>query len=122
MRVKSKYRQAFKDGGRVDGELPVEPPIEQPIESAPPEAPTEPPAPQPEPSNDAALALQRQIEELRKSEEIQRQQAAHPAMPQQPTSREARLAAWQQHGGLSNDEVEFFQRIRRSLIIRKLPG
>jgi hypothetical protein len=30
-------------------------------------------------------------------------------MPQQP-KREARLAAWQQHGGLSNDEIQFFQR------------
>ena len=31
-------------------------------------------------------------------------------MPQQPMSREARLAEWQRHGGLSNDEIQFFQK------------
>lgn len=95
-RLKLKYRQEFKDGGR---DLPNqdELPIEQPIEtvSVPPEAPAptvdEPPAPleapavavettpdqpQPETKDEAALALQRQIEELKRSEEIQRQQAA----------------------------------------------
>ena len=50
-RLKFKYRQEFKDGGRVDLPSQDELPIEQPIEtvSAPPEAPVptvdEPPAP-----------------------------------------------------------------------------
>ena len=91
-RLKFKYRQEFKDGGRVDLPSQNELPIEEPNEtvSAPPEAPAptldEPPAlpesPQPEPLNsaqqgaDATLALQKQIDELKKSEEVQRQQAA----------------------------------------------
>jgi hypothetical protein len=114
MRTKTKYRQAFKEGGRVVLPGQAELPTEQPTEavSAPPEAPApaEPPAPPPQqeqPQNDATEALHRQIEALKKSEQVQRQQAA---MPQEPMSREQRLAQWQQHGGLSNDEIQFFQK------------
>ena len=105
-RLKFKYRQEFKDGGRVDLPSQDELPIEQPIEtvSAPPEAPAptvdEPPAPpespQPEPLNsaqqsaDATLALQKQIDELKKSEAIQREQAAI-VQQSQPVTREQKL-------------------------------
>jgi hypothetical protein len=117
MRVKSKYRQQYRDGGRVD--LPGEQPTEQPIESAPPEAPPaeatveqppqQPVEPQPElPQQDGAtLALKKQIESLRQSEQLQRQQAAMPQ--QEPLSREQRLAAWRQQG-ISEAEAHFFQR------------
>jgi hypothetical protein len=78
MRLKSKYRQAFSDGGAV---IAQDRPIEQPIETvtAPAEAPApavEPsaPPPQQEPANDAAMALKRQIENLRQSEQAQRRQ------------------------------------------------
>ena len=104
MRVKSKYQ--FKDGGRISpDELPIEPSIEHPTESAPPEAPTEPPAPPPEPSNDAAQALQRQIDELTKSEALRRQQQAVMQQPQPPT-REQKLALWRQTG-MSDGEAHF---------------
>jgi hypothetical protein len=120
MRLKSKYRQRYRDGGRVDlagqAELPTEQPTEQPTEAAPPEAPPAPavdsqpetPAPpQPEQPqrDDATVALQKQIESLKHSEQVQRQRAA---MPQQPMSREQRLAAWQAEG-ISPAEVQFFQ-------------
>lgn len=123
MRVKSKYRQQFRDGGRVDqAELPVEP-IAQPVESAAPEAPPaeatveQPPAPpqappqpeQPPQQDDATLALKQQIESLRQSEQARRQQAAQVALPQEPMSREERLAQWQAQG-LSDPEVQFFQK------------
>jgi hypothetical protein len=109
MRTKSRYRE-FKDGGRVDGELPIEPPTEQPSESAPPEAPTvavetTPEQPQPETRDEAALALQRQIEELKRSEEMQRQQTALMQQPE-PVTREQKLALWRQ-SGLSEEEAHF---------------
>jgi hypothetical protein len=83
MRLKSKYRQAFRDGGRVDlSDAPVDPPIEQPAEtvSVPPEAPSpavdNPPPPEQlePPQNDATAALRAQIENLKRSEQIQHQQ------------------------------------------------
>ena len=93
MRLKSKYRQAFKDGGRVDGEIPVEPPTEQPTESAPPEAVAVEKTPeQPETKDETALALQGQIEELKRSEELQRQQTAVMQQPQ-PVTREQKIGA-----------------------------
>jgi hypothetical protein len=54
------------------------------------------------------LALQRQIEELKRSEEIQRQRAAVLQQPQ-PVSREQKLAMWRQ-SGLSEEEAHFLQR------------
>jgi hypothetical protein len=94
-------------------------PIEQPIEatSTPAEvppavetpAPSAPP-PQPEPENEATLALRRQIEGLKQSAQLQHRQSAQAAMPQQPMTREQRLAAWHQQGGLSSEETAFFQK------------
>ena len=113
MALKSKYRQAFKDGGRVDQPGQSELLIEQPVESASPEAPAptveEPTAPQPEQpqQDDATAALQRQIEELRQSEQVQRQQAAIVQQPQ-PVTREQKLALWRQ-SGLSEEEAHFLQ-------------
>ena len=99
---------------RVDLPGQAELPTEQPTEavSAPPEAPApaEPPAPPPQQNSRRTIAteaLHRQIEALKKSEQVQRQQAA---MPQQPMSREQRLAAVAAAGGLSNDEIQFFQK------------
>ena len=122
-RLKFKYRQEFKDAGRLDLPGQDELPFEQPIEtvSAPPEAPAptvdEPPAPpeqpQAEPLNsaqqaaDAALALQRQIDELKKSEAMQREQAAVLQQPQ-PVTREQKLALWRQTG-MSEEEAHFLQ-------------
>jgi hypothetical protein len=103
MRLKTKYRQAFKDGGRVD--LPGQ--AEMPIEPAEAVAAEPPPAPS---HDDATLALQKQIEGLRRSEEFHRQQAAQAAMSPPQMTREQRLAAWRQHGGLSDAETAFFQR------------
>src|SRR5690349_17562524 len=74
-RLKTKYRQKFRDGGRVD------PSIEQPIEpqaiDAPADMPVaaEPAPPQPvAPPSDATNALRDQIESLKQSEALQRQQ------------------------------------------------
>jgi hypothetical protein len=117
MPLKTRYRKRYRDGGRVDlagqAELPTEQPTGHPTEAAPPEAPPappdnapEPPAPpQPEPQpqhDDAALALQKQIANLKKSEQLQRQRAA---MPQQP-AREQKLALWRQTG-MSDGEADF---------------
>ena len=73
----------------------------------------EPPAPppqQPQPElpqhDDATLALQKQIEGLRRSEQLQRQQAS---LPPQPMSREQRLEAWRAQG-ISDSEAAFFVR------------
>jgi hypothetical protein len=109
MRTKSKYRKQYRDGGRVDqlaSEQPPEAVSAAPEAPAPAESPTPPQAKQPPQDDDSAtLALKRQIESLRQSEHIQRQQAA---MPQEPMTREARLAEWQAKG-LSHEEVRFFQ-------------
>ena len=106
---KSKYkRQAFRDGGRVDDlNVPVDAAAETPAPEVPPVPAELPPAAaQPEPlrQDDATLALRRQIESMRQSEQAQRQQAAQP----QPMTREQRLEAWRQQG-LSDAESQFFQ-------------
>ena len=68
-----------------------------------------PQAEQPQPvQDDAALALRRQMEALARSEAIQRQQAAQ-AVPQQPPTREQKLAHWQSQGGMSEAEAAFFE-------------
>ena len=104
MRLKTKYRrQAFKDGGRVD-DLKVDAAPETPAPEVPPlpadEPQPEPPAQEPLRQDDATLALRRQIESMRQSEQVQRQP--------QPVSREQRLEAWRQQG-LSDAETQFFQ-------------
>jgi hypothetical protein len=109
MRTKTKYRQpqAFKDGGRVETELPVEPPTkaepvdtpQMPVASDPPPAPTPAPTTPPE----AMTALQRQIDELRKSEEIQKQQAA----PQQAAADiHNRRISWVQNNPLAQQHYD----------------
>ena len=45
-------------------------------------------------ADDAALALKRQVEALRQSEELQRQHAAYMAA-QRPPTREEKLALWE---------------------------
>ena len=63
----------------------------------------------PQPTQDeAALALRKQVEALARSEAIQRQQAAQ-AVPQQPPTREQKLAHWQSQGGMSEAEAAFFE-------------
>ena len=112
-RLKSKYRE-YRDGGRVDqpgqDELPIEP-TEAPAPEVPAAAPPvdrqpEPPAESPPQHDDATLALKKQIEGLRQSEQMNRQQAAMPQ--QQPMTREAKLALWRQ-GGMSDAESHFLQ-------------
>ena len=124
MRTKTKYRE-YRDGGRINSDGQEELPIEQPVEavSAVPEAPaaiTEEKPPEqtqtPEPAaeakpDDAALMLQRQLGEFRKSEELQRQQAT--ANQQLPT-RAQTLAAWRQQG-ISESEAAFFERNPRMI-------
>ena len=56
----------------------------------------------------ASLALKRQIEALRRSEEIQRQQAAQLAA-QRPPTREEKLAMWRQQGGMHDAELRFLE-------------
>jgi hypothetical protein len=99
MRTKTKYRQAFKDGGRVD-DLKVDAAPETPAPDVPPLPAELPAAQEPQRQDDATLALRRQIESLRQSEQVQRQP--------QPMTREQRLAAWQAQG-LSDAEMQFFQ-------------
>jgi hypothetical protein len=103
MRLKSKYRQQYRDGGRVDPqtELPIEPPTEQ-IEavSAPPEAPPvdEPPAPSPQPEppqDDATAALRRQIEALSQAQ----------TMGQQAATANERRQAWLEQTPGAKDHI-----------------
>jgi hypothetical protein len=116
MRTKTKYRE-YRDGGRVNlpgqQELPIEKPeaasaaIEAPAPVAVENSP-EQTQPQPEAKlDDAALVLQKQLDGLRKSEEIQRQQAAQALQP--PVTREQKLALWKQQG-MSEIEAAFFQK------------
>ena len=56
---------------------------------------------------DASLALKRQIDELKKSEDMQRQQAELLQQPQPPT-REQKLQLWKR-SGLSVEEAHFLQ-------------
>lgn len=58
-------------------------------------------------ADDAALALKRQVEALRQSEEMQRQQAAQLAA-QRPMSREDKIKLWRSQG-LSDREAEFLR-------------
>jgi hypothetical protein len=108
MRTKSKYREINSENTPAEKELPVEAVI------APPEAPAVAVAiekPQAEPqatkADDPALALSKQLDELKRSEEIQR--ASQVALQQQSMSREQRLALWRQRG-LSEAEASFLQR------------
>jgi hypothetical protein len=57
--------------------------------------------------DEATARLQRQIEELRRSEELQRQAAT---MPQRPPSREEKLAAWRAQGMSAEDERALTER------------
>ena len=53
----------------------------------------------PEP-DEATLALQKQLADLKKSEQIQREYAQHMArQAQRPLSREEKLATWRANGG-----------------------
>jgi hypothetical protein len=78
MRTKTRYRQGFKDGGKV--EMPAKPEPIAATEMPPPAPPAveQPPPPQPDlakpPEDDATVALRRQIESLQKSEHLHRQQ------------------------------------------------
>jgi hypothetical protein len=98
MRTKTAYRQIQPDNSA------------QNIPSAPPEAPAiavhKPDQPEPK-ADDPALALSKQLDELKRSEEIQR--VSQVALQQQPMSREQRLALWRQRG-LSEAEASFLQR------------
>jgi hypothetical protein len=57
--------------------------------------------------DEATARLQRQIEELKRSEEIQRQAAT---MPQRPLSREGKLTAWRTQGMSAEDERALTER------------
>ena len=59
-------------------------------------------------ADDAALALKRQVEALRQSEELQRQHAAYMAA-QRPPTREEKLALWKQQGGMHEAELKFLE-------------
>jgi hypothetical protein len=64
----------------------------------------------PTPEDEATLALKRQIESLRQSEEFQRQQrpAATMPAPTLPVEPEARIALWKQHG-LSDEDAAYLK-------------
>ena len=104
MRTKTKYREINSENTPAEKELPVEAVI------APPEAPAVAVAVEPQPQPPAPVAaseaLSRQLDELKRSEELVRQRAA---APQQPPTREQRLALWRQQG-LSEAEAHFLQR------------
>ncbi len=124
MRTKTKYRQAFRDGGRVD-DLKVKAAPEVP--SIPAELPPDPPQPVPPASDDATAALRAQIDGLRQSESLrkQQQQQMHDAMHAAKGRRDAWLestpGAKQNiealghfhhaaiHGGLIDASPEYFR-------------
>src|SRR5262245_22298980 len=136
MRLKSKYRRAFRDGGRVD--LPGQTQLPRPIEpespatpqpeppqpqaaekpAEPPQQSEQPPQPQapPQPSEDSAsIALQRQIESLRRSEQIQRQQ--HEAM----VGVEVRRRAWLAGNPKAQQNIEALGLIHHAALQAGLP-
>ena len=141
MRLKSKYRQAFRDGGKVD-ELPLEPPV-APISAAPEvpadHPPAEPPQPAPPASDDATAALRAQIDGLRQSESLrqQQQQQIHDAMHAAKGRRDAWLestpGAKQNiealghfhhaaiHGGLIDASPEYFRFLEDQLAALRQP-
>ena len=84
MRLKTKYREPAAENIPADDKAQA-PELEPAIE------------------DDPALALRRQIEALKRSEELQ---AARMVQQHQPLSREAKLQAWRQ-GGLSEREAHF---------------
>jgi hypothetical protein len=63
----------------------------------------------PEP-DEATLALQKQLADLKKSEELQRQYAQHMAQQaQRPPSREEKLAAWRAMPGADEGDIAFLE-------------
>jgi hypothetical protein len=61
------------------------------------------------PSDDASQAFQRQIDELRRAEQVQRQRAA-PAIPQ---TRAERILHWRDQG-FSEDQSEYFNQLQEN--------
>jgi hypothetical protein len=120
MRTKTRYREIKSDILPVE-EIPAEniPEIKlNGVEAEPVAALSAeiPPQPEPEPAeaeseavreyekeaaraDDAALALRKQLEQIRASEELQRQHTEHMALAQQqPLSREQKLDLWKSQG------------------------
>jgi hypothetical protein len=106
-----------KTAYRVKPEIPPDniPPAEAVVA---PEAPTVAVDVQPQPqsvsqTDETAAALQKQIDALRQSEQLQRQQAEHTARLQQqqfqqPATREQKLDAWK-NLGMPADEAKFLE-------------
>ncbi|MGA8697164.1 MAG: hypothetical protein WB689_25665 [Xanthobacteraceae bacterium] len=59
-------------------------------------------------ADEAAAALKRQIEELTRSEALQKQAAQYAAQPQRPLTRDEKLALWRQQG-MPDDQAEFLK-------------
>src|SRR5690348_11875529 len=120
MRTKTKFREGNSvspAGGRINlpgqQELPIEPDSTPTTpEAAPPEIQQ---AAQNKFEDDAGAALKKQVEELRKSEELavqraqQQQQTAGPKPPTHEELREAKLAQWAA-GGVSPAELDFLRK------------
>jgi hypothetical protein len=107
MRTKSAYREnKFEGENKPAVEATVPPSPEAPAVAVEVRPESEP---QPQPPDEAALALQKQIAELRRSEELNRHAAEQAVrMPQRPLTREEKLAAWQQQG-MPADQLEFLK-------------
>ena len=124
MRTKSKYREIKSNIPPVEEsaaenipEMKLNGVEAEPVAAVSAEIP-----PQPEPdleaiakaaneaatADEAALALRKQLEQIRASEELQRQQAAVMMAAQRPLTREQKLEFWRQRG-LSDEETRFLQ-------------
>jgi hypothetical protein len=104
MRTKTKYREINSENIPAEKELPAT------LVSAPPNGlavavavEPQPPASEPAPVA-ASEALGKQLAELKRSEELQRQRASQ----QQPVTREQKLHYWRQQG-MSEAEARFLQ-------------
>jgi hypothetical protein len=91
--LKAKYGDGIDQPAQ--DELPFDPPIEQPVSAAPEVPPAEPQPQEPPQQDDATLALKKQIESLRQSQQV-RQQAAmeQQAVIAQLAANEERRQAW----------------------------
>lgn len=112
MRTKTAYRPIKSED--ISEDIPAEKELPVSVVSAPPEGPAVAVAvekPQAEPQakvDEPSLALSKQLDELKRSEELQRQRATHIGASQQPVTREQKLHLWKQQG-LTAAEARFLQ-------------
>jgi hypothetical protein len=107
MRTKSAYREKPAANINPPAEAVITPAPDAPAVAAEVRPQSEPQAGSSQP-DEAAAALRRQIDELRRSETMNRRAAELAVRPQQPLSREQKIELWRQQG-MGDQEAEFLK-------------